>query len=361
MAAKHDLRADRRAPAHAAPPSRRPLSNAALAVIATFALAAILCVMGLVSHAVESSRSAADGSADAGSDATLATTQSASSGATSAMLGELATRYAVEGEATQKSAEVQQAIESVTAGYGDSVAVAFVSLADTDVSAGVNGSTAMHSASVLKLLILATLLDEAATGQVDLEETLTVEPDDIVDGTGVIQSQGSGTTYTLRDLAYLMITQSDNVAANMLIERLGFDAINAEAASLGLSGTHLSNEFMSSKPGVGGYNTVSADDMARLLELFATAQVADRDLCAFAVQALADQQIHGAIGDGVPDGVTVAHKTGSYGSVENDAAIVFAGEPYVLVVLCNDIDNSTADQVTAQVSAAVYAVTNGAA
>ena len=41
---------------------------------------------------------------------------------------------------------------------------------------------------------------------------------------------------TLADCALLMLAFSDNAATNVLLERLGFDAVNEEAARLGASG-----------------------------------------------------------------------------------------------------------------------------
>ena len=41
---------------------------------------------------------------------------------------------------------------------------------------------------------------------------------------------------TLADCALLMLAFSDNAATNVLLERLGFDAVNDEAVRLGASG-----------------------------------------------------------------------------------------------------------------------------
>jgi beta-lactamase class A len=342
------------------------VSNGVLVVIGLFLFALILAVIGLVSRCVEqpsSTTSSHDSSsAEIESQETSGHARSgASRGANwSISLGELAEKYAANDDATQRASQVQQAIDETVEGYGDGVSVTFISLADARVTAGTRSNAQMRSASLIKLLVLVTLLDQAADGKIDLQQTLTVEPEDIVDGTGVIRDEGPGSSYTLSELAYLMISQSDNVAANMLIDFLGFDAINAEASELGLIDTYLANKFNTdSRNDPDRFNTTSSSDIARLLQLIVTAQVANRDLCSFAMQALADQQIYGAICDGVPSGIMVAHKTGSYSDVINDGAIVFAEEPYVLVVMCENLDEDTANDLIADVSQAVYTVTNG--
>jgi len=69
------------------------------------------------------------------------------------------------------------------------------------------------------------------------------------------------------------------------------------------------------------------------------------------VEVLARQQFNGGIPAGVPAGTKVAHKTGSITRVRHDAGIVYAPEPYVLVVLTRGIqDSKTADAVIAEIS-----------
>ena len=60
---------------------------------------------------------------------------------------------------------------------------------------------------------------------------------------------------------------------------------------------------------------------------------------------------------GLPAGVTVAHKTGSFTGVYHDAAIVEPprGKPFVLVVLTRGIKEAPrAHKLVAEISQAVY-------
>jgi len=63
---------------------------------------------------------------------------------------------------------------------------------------------------------------------------------------------------TLGDCALLMLAFSDNAAANVLIDRLGFDAINEEASRLGTERTEVRRLMM----GHGPENVTSARDLA---------------------------------------------------------------------------------------------------
>ena len=64
---------------------------------------------------------------------------------------------------------------------------------------------------------------------------------------------------TLADCALLMLAFSDNAATNVLLGRLGFDAVNAEAARLGAERTQVRRLLMSDGP----ENETCARDLAR--------------------------------------------------------------------------------------------------
>jgi hypothetical protein len=63
---------------------------------------------------------------------------------------------------------------------------------------------------------------------------------------------------TLGDCALLMLAFSDNAATNLLIERLGFDAVNEEAARLGARRTQIRRLMMADGP----ENVTCARDLA---------------------------------------------------------------------------------------------------
>ena len=81
---------------------------------------------------------------------------------------------------------------------------------------------AEYPASTVKLPIYLTLAHRIHTGEAGMtwETPITVQQADIVGGTGVLQNM-PGTAHTVREIARLMIVESDNVAANLLLGRLG--------------------------------------------------------------------------------------------------------------------------------------------
>ncbi len=270
---------------------------------------------------------------------------------------------------------VRDALEPLAQQWGDQLSVSFVALnADTASglvdgnetlpagSVSLNGDAVIPSASMIKLAILACLLDESAQGHVDLDTTLELTPDDIVGGSGTLQHAEPGTTYTLEELAYRMIAESDNVATNMIIGVLGKDAINAEAARLGLSHTELHHTMMDTTGTDPENNCTSADDVARILAMVATGLLVDADSSALAQDFLEAQTVDMGLDAGVPDGVVVAHKTGTIEGAIHDGGIVYAsGQTYVLSVMTQGLDYAEATNLIERVSSTVYAAVESVA
>lgn len=259
--------------------------------------------------------------------------------------------------------EAKQAVEHELEAYGDAVSVTCVALTGgSDLSAAhkeagsfsIDGSARRVSASMIKLAVLACALDDASAGELSLDEQLTVTDGDLVGGSGVVQSLGAG-SYTVRDLIGYMISDSDNVATNVLIDRLGMEHINASIERRGLEGTVLARKMMDDAAAAEGReNYMSSDDAAALLAEVACAEQGSAELSALARDCLLDQHDAPGIADGVPEDVAVAHKTGTLAGAEHDGGIVYAEHPYVLVVMTEGLSEQEALGCMARVSAAVY-------
>lgn len=257
------------------------------------------------------------------------------------------------------SASVRQAIEQVTAPYGQAVSVTYLPVGTPAGIVSVNGATQHASASMIKLVVLAALLDKVAAGEIDLAAQVEVKASDIVSGTGTVQDDGPG-TYELQELARRMIADSDNTATNVIVDLIGMDAVNEEASKLGLTGTVMARKMMDMVAADQGMrNRMTSDDAATMLNLIATGKLVNEQMSELAMSFLLQQTINAGLTDAIPAGVQVAHKTGELNQAEHDGGIVLAAHPYVLVVMTEGIDNYLGVSVIADVSRAVYVATNG--
>jgi len=209
---------------------------------------------------------------------------------------------------------------------------------------------AFHAASTMKVPVMMDLFRQAEAGQLRLEDPLPIvnEFHSIVDGSVYHLSVGDdsdaevykavGKTMTLRELCEAMITASSNLAANLLIERLGVENIRATVARLGATGMDVRRGVEDQKAFDQGLNnTTTARGLAVLLQKLASGQAVSARADAEMVAILKRQKFNDAIPAGVPEGMPIAHKTGTITKIHHDAAIVYGPRPYVLVLLVRGI------------------------
>lgn len=193
----------------------------------------------------------------------------------------------------------------------------------------------MSSASMIKLLIAEAFLKQVVDGKHALDDVYVLKETDIVGGTGSLGGRGAGAQVTKREMLKLMIAESDNVAANVLIDQCGFDAINEEATRLGLKCTVLERHMMDSeavKKGLDNYTC--ADDLAMLLKMVYDKTFVNKDMSALMLESLEAQTDNRCISGGLPEGTKFAHKTGSLSTVRHDGGIVEGKYPFIIVTLC---------------------------
>jgi len=210
-------------------------------------------------------------------------------------------------------------------------------------------------ASSIKLAVLYELYRQAEEGRVDLGE-LTRPPLPRVRGGGVLQELGNQVSLTWRDVAVLMMGWSDNAATNVLIDRVGMDAVNRRLDSLGLRATRLRRKMMDLEAARRGDENVSTPaEMRQLAEtMYAGAGLSTeraRDLMAVAAVPK-DSPFRVPL----PESLVVADKPGSLEAVRCVTAIVdLPGRPYAVSIMTtylrHDADGAAAIR---EISAALY-------
>ncbi|MEU7180664.1 serine hydrolase [Streptomyces celluloflavus] len=220
---------------------------------------------------------------------------------------------------------------------------------DSGAEVGASADHPVVTASVHKLCLLVALHQQAAAGRVDLTEQIECPPAGRTSGPTGLAAMLDPVRMSLRDAAYLMMAVSDNTAADLLLERVGLDAVNHTTARLGLAHTHAVYTFgetfgtIRQDAGPGGpqaltdpyiiarlraldparTNHSTPRDMTRLL-----AAIWRDEACAPA-HAAAIRRLLGLqvwphrMASGFPfDDVHVAGKTGSLPTVRNEVGVI---------------------------------------
>ena len=253
---------------------------------------------------------------------------------------------------------------------GAEVGIALRTL-DGTTSAWVEADRTFHAASTMKVPVMLELFSQRDAGRLSLDDTLVIREtfSSIVDGSpyalaAADDSETSlygalGTPRSLRSLCEAMIVVSSNLATNLLIEKVGVEAVRATVARLGAAGVEVRRGVEDTRAfQAGRNNTTTARGLLVLLEALATGRAAGPESTREMIDILARQQFDEGIPAGVPAGTRVAHKTGQITRIHHDAGIVYAPRPYVLVVLVRGLDDEKASAaLIADVSRAAYAAT----
>ncbi|QAT39556.1 serine hydrolase [Clostridium sp. JN-9] len=240
------------------------------------------------------------------------------------------------------------------------IAVAFKNL-KTNSSIMINEDVIFPSASTIKLVIIAALMNEINKGTMKLEQTITLSDIHKCGGDGILKELKEGHKFTLYEIAKLMIIISDNTAANILIKLLGMGNINQMAEKLGMANTKLNRKMMDSEAvKYGKENVTTAKDLCHFLELLYNGKVINKEYSEIILGVLLKQQLGGRLNLYLPEGVIIAHKTGDLDKLEHDAGIVYNyPNDYILCVLTkNLLSNKDGKEIIGRVSLEVYKYMN---
>ncbi|MDD3794976.1 MAG: class A beta-lactamase-related serine hydrolase [Lachnospiraceae bacterium] len=212
---------------------------------------------------------------------------------------------------------------------------------DKDAGGGINEQR-MQAASLIKLYIMGAVYE-------NYDELIGTYGQDTIDS-----------------YLYSMITVSDNDAANALTSCLGGDdssagmmVVNDFCMAHGYTRTSMgrlllqSNEF--------GDNYTSAGDCGHFLKSVYGKDTVEYEHAEDMYALLKAQTRRNKIPAQMPEGVSVANKTGELSDVENDAGIIYNAANDLIVVFMSEhlLDVGAAQSTIASISRQIYDYYNG--
>lgn len=242
---------------------------------------------------------------------------------------------------------------------------------DGGVHVALEADAVHYAASTMKLPLLVAAHRLHAAGALDLDAEVEVH--------NAFASAADGSRYSLdadedqdpatwaalgervplRVLAERSATLSGNLATNLLLERVGVDAVAAVLAAAGCSdATRLPRgieDLAAHRAGID--NLVTAADLGVVMRGVAARSLTDPAVCTDVEAVLARQTWRDGIPAGVPRGTPVANKTGWVTGIAHDVALVRPDRrpAYVLVVLTTaDLPEEAAYELISDVSAVVW-------
>jgi beta-lactamase class A len=227
-----------------------------------------------------------------------------------------------------------------------------------------NADRVFPAASSIKIAILLELYrqdQEARAGakrKARLDDIYTVDPKDLVEDSRIMAGLTPSVTHvTNRDLAQFIVAVSDNAAANILIERVGKDNVNAMLRGLGLSKMMLRRKMMDIVAARrGDENVATPQEMVRLLEAIYKEKALDKQATSAFIKQLSTIKKDSYIPRLLPDNVQVANKPGELEGVRTDSGIVYAqNRPFAISVMtAYDHDERAAERALSEVALEAY-------
>jgi beta-lactamase class A len=189
------------------------------------------------------------------------------------------------------------------------------------------------SASVIKIPILMELMEQVKSKKIDLNAIHILQASDKAGDASIIGDMPDGKKLTIRELAWEMIHSSDNTATNILIKKIGMQAVNENLQRLGSTKTRL-NRIMLDRMAVkqGRQNWVNTVEINDLLRKIYNKQVATPALCDEMLAILKNCRDKTTIPANLPQNLVIAHKTGELSYLRGDAAIIYTKQPFIISV-----------------------------
>lgn len=257
----------------------------------------------------------------------------------------------------QENAPLKAQFEDLPNLYPGLTAKVFYIDVDTGDYVDMAGREAIAAASTIKLPILLAFFEEVDAGRINPNQTMTIQPDQLAEGSGEMQVSAPGTQFTALEVATRMIVGSDNTATNMMIDLLGGSAVlNSKFADYGLEKTRLNGPL----PDLDGTNMTSARDLAQTLLLITqdeTLTLRSRDRVLNILQRTYNKSLLAA---GLEEKEALTYnKTGDIASVLGDVALVDLsnGKRYIVAVLVERPTNDgRAVELIRRISTRIYEV-----
>lgn len=220
---------------------------------------------------------------------------------------------------------------------------------ESGFSYGYNENVQMTAAGCMKLPVAVSVIKYVEDGKASFLDKITIQEEDKVYGTGILH-EFDNREYTIFELLVAMLIQSDNTAANKLIDVVGIDTINEDILSMGLKNTKLNRKTSDERAaGNGIENITCALDLAKIWKHLYNSSFLNKKDSTMLVDILQRQQMKNKLALYIPDDLKyeISSKTGDKAGVENDTALIRTEKGvFIFTVLSMGIPNSVYGTVT---------------
>ncbi len=221
---------------------------------------------------------------------------------------------------------------------------------------GVNFDNFIYPASVYKMYVAASILKQISEGKFSLYDEFIVKSPNDADKSKQLDNDPrpllkDGDTVTINYLLDLMITRSDNSAANCLIDKATRPEINKMINDFGWHGSEVTRKFLKRQYEDPGYDTVRGTETCALHAGDFMYKIYNNELVnpwvSMQMKSLLGRQLDvSKLSAGLPKNVMYYHKTGWWSIYTNDVGIVDDGKvKYVIALFTPVIEDAVSPKM----------------
>lgn len=255
-----------------------------------------------------------------------------------AMLTTVPSMVAAQSAATQT---LRRTLDSLSAAHRGVVGYSITNLA-TGEHLEQRGDETFSTASLIKVPVLVTLFDLAEQQQLSLDDPVVLTEIDKVGGAGQLQYLRTPLTLRLWDVAFLMITLSDNTATNLVLDRIKIRRVWQKMEALGLAHTKVHSGSMTRIASVApdssakyGLGVTTPNEMAKLFELLVAGKAVSPRADSIMLQMMGRNEDASKLAR-FAYGVPLAHKSGDVDRSRTDCGVFTLPARVVVCVLTKD-------------------------
>lgn len=226
----------------------------------------------------------------------------------------------------------------------------------------INENKTMPTASVSKIFILADILRKIELGELKWTDKIIMNPGKVSSGSGILKFFHGGEELSLYDYAILMMSISDNTAADILFSLCGKEEIKKAIlrpnlmnhTNFNLTCNEMVSDFYGGNNGPDNWKLEKKhDEAASGKETWKSNYTTVSDLTRFLANAYHKKVVSPWVSSNLllimgkcltnaripyylPEDIRVSHKTGTMGQLVNDAGIVFTPKGDYILVLFYD-------------------------
>jgi len=222
---------------------------------------------------------------------------------------------------------LRSAMRSYVAKQPEKIGVYFEYL-PSGTSIGINDQMEVRLASLIKVPVVMAVYKEMERGKLSSDTVITMQREDFDPRFGNLWKRGAGAKLTIAETIHINLVESDNTATRLLVRQLSEGAIDAVFDALDLP-----------KDRQDGAAVISPKSYASILRSLYLSSYLERAHSNEILDILTRTNFNDQIPAGVPEGVKVAHKIGTFEGqdaqpVHNDCGIIYVpNRPYALCIM----------------------------